>query len=163
MDAQALYPLTYPLTLFYDAACPVCALEMDHLRERNRDGRLVFIDIGTPGFDPSVYGVTLADMNAEIHAQRADGTVIRGVGVLRLAYQAVGLGWLWAPTEWPLMRPLVDAAYRVFARHRQPISRATAPLINSLRGWRARRVLHRMRDCTNGACGLDVHTPRGEG
>ena len=28
---------TYPLTLFYDAACPVCSLEMDHLRERCTD------------------------------------------------------------------------------------------------------------------------------
>lgn len=40
----------FPLTLLYDAACPVCALEMDHLRQRNRDGRLAFVDIAAPDF-----------------------------------------------------------------------------------------------------------------
>ncbi|HJW10589.1 MAG TPA: DUF393 domain-containing protein [Albitalea sp.] len=115
---------TYPLTVFYDAACPVCAFEMESLRARNRDGRLVFVDIAGPGFDPAPYGVSLAAMNAEIHAQRADGVMLRGVEVLRLAYAAVGLGWLLRPTGWAPLRPLFDAGYRVFARHRLAISRA---------------------------------------
>lgn len=142
----------YPLTLLYDAGCPVCSLEMDHLRSRNHEGRLVFIDITTLGFDPAPFGATLADMNAEIHARRADGLVIRGVPVLRLAYEAVGLGWVWRPTDWPLLRALSEAGYRVFARHRQGISRMAAPLINAIRAQRARRVADRMRGCTSGAC-----------
>jgi len=90
----------YPLTLFYDAACPVCALEMDHLRERNREGRLVFVNIAAPGFDPAPYGVSCADMDAEIHGLCADGTMLRGVEVLRLAYDAADLGWVLRPTGW---------------------------------------------------------------
>ena len=43
----------YPLTLYYDGACPVCALEMDHLRSRDAAARLVFVDIAAPGFDPA--------------------------------------------------------------------------------------------------------------
>ena len=35
-----------------------------------------------------------------------------------LALAAVGLGWLLAPTRWPGLRRLSDAAYRVFARNR---------------------------------------------
>ncbi|MEQ1806344.1 MAG: DCC1-like thiol-disulfide oxidoreductase family protein [Burkholderiaceae bacterium] len=38
----------YPLTLLYDATCPVCALEMDHLRSRNAAGQLVFVDRSHP-------------------------------------------------------------------------------------------------------------------
>src|SRR6266700_6340460 len=91
----------YPLTLFYDAACPVCALEMDHLRERDRHGRLIFIDIGAPGFDAAAHGTTLAAMNAQIHAKRPDGSMLIGVEVLRLAYDAVGLGWLLQASSWP--------------------------------------------------------------
>jgi predicted DCC family thiol-disulfide oxidoreductase YuxK len=142
----------YPLTLFYDARCAVCALEMDHLRDRARDrndSRLVFIDISAPGFDPAPFGATLAAMNAEIHGVRPDGSVLRGVPVLRLAYAAVGLGWVLRPTGWAPLRPLFDAGYRVFARHRQSISRVAAPLIQ---GVRAYRVAQRMKACQGGAC-----------
>jgi predicted DCC family thiol-disulfide oxidoreductase YuxK len=158
LDALGLYPLT----LFYDAACPVCSLEMDHLRARNRDGRLVFVDIRTPGFDAARYGVTFEAMDAQLHAQRADGQVIYGVQVLRLAYEAVGLGWLWAPVRWGPLAPAADLAYRVFARHRNTISRTAAPVIHGLRTWRAWRTERRMQACVNGACELrhPTHTGR---
>jgi predicted DCC family thiol-disulfide oxidoreductase YuxK len=139
----------YPLTLLYDAGCAVCSLEMDHLRERNRDGLLVFIDISAPGFDAAPYGVTLEAMNAEIHALRPDGSMLRGVQVLRLAYAAVGLGWVLSPTGWAPLRPLFDMGYRLFARHRQTISRVSGPLIQALR---ARRMAQRMQACSSGAC-----------
>lgn len=142
---------TYPLTLLYDAACPVCALEMDHLRERNVAGRLVFIDIAEPGFDPLPYGVALAELNAEIHAQRPDGSLLRGIEVLRLAYAAVGLGWVLRPTAWAPLRPAFDLGYRLFARHRMAISAAIGPAITAVRGLRARRrarqMAERMRQC----------------
>ncbi len=139
----------YPLTLLYDAACPVCSLEMDHLRERNRDALLVFIDISAPHFDPTPYGVTLAAMNAEIHGVLPDGSMLRGVQVLRLAYAAVGLGWVLSPTGWAPLRPLFDVGYRVFARHRQAISRVSGPLIQAVR---ARRMAKRMQACNSGVC-----------
>lgn len=143
---------TYPLTLFYDAACPVCSLEMDHLRERDHAGRLRFVDIGAPGFDAATHGATLQAMNAEIHARRADGSMLTGVEVLRLAYDAVGLGWVLRASAWPPLRPAFDSAYRLFARHRLAISRAAAPLIGALRGWRARRMAQRMHACSSGVC-----------
>lgn len=143
----------YPLTLLYDAGCPVCALEMDHLRARNDAGRLVFVDIGAPGFDPVPYGSTLEAMNAEIHALRADGQVMRGVQVLRLAYEAVGLGWVMRPVGFGPLRGVSERAYRAFARNRHTISRAAAPLIHVLRAWRARRALRAMQRCASGACG----------
>jgi predicted DCC family thiol-disulfide oxidoreductase YuxK len=145
----------YPLTLFYDAGCPVCSLEMDHLRERNRDGWLRFVDISAPGFDPAPHGASLAAMDAEIHGLTASGAMLRGVEVLRLAYDAAGLGWVMRPTGWAPLRPLADAGYRVFARHRRAISRAAAPLIAAVRAARARRTVERMRACRDGACSVD--------
>ena len=150
----------YPLTLLYDAGCPVCSLEMDHLRSRNTQGRLVFVDIAAPGFDPAPYGVTLAAMDAEIHARRADGQMIRGVQVLRLAYETVGLGWVLKPTAWPPLRALSEAGYRVFARHRRAISRAAAPLIQLIRRVRAERLAARMRECANGSCDIEANSRR---
>jgi predicted DCC family thiol-disulfide oxidoreductase YuxK len=141
----------YPLTLLYDAACPVCSLEMDHLRARNAEGKLVFVNIAEPGFDATPFGATLAALNAEIHAVRPDGSLLRGVEVLRLAYDAVGLGWVLRPTGWAPLRPAFDAGYRLFAKHRMAISRTAAPLINALRGLRAhqraRQMARRMSEC----------------
>jgi predicted DCC family thiol-disulfide oxidoreductase YuxK len=142
----------YPLTLFYDAGCAVCSLEMDHLRERNRSDRLRFVDISAPGFDPSPYGADLSAMDAQIHGLCADGTMLRGVDVLRLAYAAVGLGWVLQPTGWAPVKPLFDLGYRLFARHRRRISRAAAPLVAVLRTLRARRMAERMQGCSSGAC-----------
>ena len=56
---------TYPLTLFYDAGCPVCALEMDHLRARNAlkgeplKGSVAAISVGV------VDGVAVLDLPYE--------------------------------------------------------------------------------------------------
>lgn len=147
-------PAIYPLTLLYDAQCPVCSLEMDHLRERCRDGRLLFEDISQPGFDAARFGLTLAAVDAEIHGVRPDGSVIRGVEVLRLAYAAAGLGWVMRPTGWAPLRPAFDAGYLVFARHRRRFSALAAPLIDAIRAHRARRVARAMRECGDGTCGV---------
>lgn len=144
-------PPAYPLTLLYDAACPVCSLEMDHLRERDAAGRLTFVDIAAPGFDAAAYGATYAALDAELHGVWADGTVVKGLATLRAAYAAVGLGWVLRPTGLAPVRPVFDLAYRLFARYRRPISRVAAPLIDTVR---ARRTLARMARCRGGACDI---------
>lgn len=149
MDAAS-----YPLTLLYDGNCPVCLLEMDHLRERDAAGRLNLIDFSLPGFDPAPWGSTLEAMNAEIHGYRADGSEVRGLAALRLAYDAVGLGWVLRPTGVGPLRPLFDLGYLAFARHRRRISRVAAPLIGIVRARRARRTLERMARCRDGSCDI---------
>lgn len=146
--------IEYPVTLLYDSACPVCALEMDHLRQRDGAVRLRFVDIAAPGFDPAPWGATYAALDAELHAVCANGRVLIGMPALRAAYAAVGLGWVMAPSGWGPLGPLADAGYRLFARHRRGISRAAAPLIGALRSWRARRTHARMARCQAGACRL---------
>lgn len=145
----------YPMTLLYDGACAVCSLEIEHLRERDRAGRLRFVDIAASGFEAAAHGATREEFDTAIHARLADGRMLTGVPVLRLAYAAVGLGWLWQPATWRPLRPLADAGYRVFARHRHAISAAAAPLIGLLRELRARRVERRMRRCAAHACDSD--------
>lgn len=149
----------YPLTLLYDASCPVCALEMDHLRQRceaaGAADRLRFVDIAAEGFDAAAFGATFDALDAEIHGVRPDGSLIRGVQVLRLAYAAAGIGWVLQPTGWPLLRPAFDAGYRVFARHRRAISRVAAPLIDVIRAQRAAHIHAQMQRCAGGACARD--------
>jgi predicted DCC family thiol-disulfide oxidoreductase YuxK len=139
----------FPLTLLYDGACPVCNLEMDNLKARNTAGLLKFVDISAAFFDPAPYGATLQAMNGLIHAVRPDGSLVIGVEVFRLAYGAVGLGHLAAPTGWPLLKPAFDATYKVFARNRYGISSAVGPVLTRIAAVRANR---RSQACADSAC-----------
>lgn len=105
--------------LLVDGLCPLCKREAAFLERRDKGrGRLVTIDITAPGFDPARYERSMDDLMGQIHGVLPDGTILTGMAVFRRAYQAVGLGWLLAPTGWPVLRPLGDAAYRWFARNR---------------------------------------------
>ena len=107
------------ITILFDGDCPLCAREIRMLRRLDRGrGRIGFEDIAAPGFDAGRLGTDHATLMARIHGVLDDGRLIEGVEVFRRAYAAVGLGWLLAPTRWPLLRPLFDWAYRIFARNR---------------------------------------------
>ena len=117
--------------------------------------------IAAPGFDATHYGLTWGAVDAEIHGIRPDGSAIKGVEVLRLAYAAAGLGAFMRPTGWAPLRPVVDAGYRLFARHRRRISAVAAPLIVAIRAHRARRTLEAMHACRDGACDVYAHRDSG--
>ena len=110
---------TWQIRVLYDGECPLCTREV-RLLERldKRRERIQFEDIAAPAFDPAAYGLDADTLMARIHGVLPDGSVIEGVEVFRRAYGAVGLGWLLAPTRWPGLRRLADAAYRIFARNR---------------------------------------------
>jgi predicted DCC family thiol-disulfide oxidoreductase YuxK len=106
-------------TILYDGECPLCRREVEMLARLDAGrGRLARVDIASPGFDPGRYGRSLETLMARIHGVRPDGTVIEGVEVFRRAYAAVDRGAWLAWTGLPIVRPVVDAAYRWFARNR---------------------------------------------
>lgn len=112
------------LTILYDGGCPLCLREVSFLRRRDTrlhpdDPRLAFVDIDAPDYDPADHGgISYRDAMGRIHAIAADGAVLRDVAVFRRAYELVQLGWLYAPTGWPLLRPLVESFYRLWAAAR---------------------------------------------
>lgn len=118
----------WQIRVLYDGECPLCSREIRFLQRRDRErGRIQFKDIADPTFDPAVYGLEAWQVMARIHGVLPDGSVVEGVEVFRLAYTAVGLGWLLAPTRWPGLRRLADVAYQAFARNRLTwTGRATA-------------------------------------
>ena len=125
---------------------------MGTLARRDSAGRLLLVDIAEPGFDAQAHGFAAAALDAEIHAVDGDGTVVRGMAALRLVYAAAGLGWVFRPTGSAVLKPAFDAAYRLFARYRRPISNALRPAIRWAAARRAREVGARMLSCTGSAC-----------
>ncbi len=144
----------YPLTLFYDSNCPICRFDIDSLQVRNQADLLRFVDITAADFDPSRYGLTLRDFEAEVRAQCADGRMVSGMETVRLACQAAGLSWLVAPSAWGVLRRPADTLYKAFARNRHWLGRHFGWLFDSLV---ARQVKKRAaRQCENGACSINT-------
>jgi predicted DCC family thiol-disulfide oxidoreductase YuxK len=110
--------------VLYDGECPFCRIEARWLGHLNRSGHLVVEDIAAPGFDPTHYGSTRPELMGSLHGIFPDGRKTRGMETFREAYKAVGLGWVLAPTGWPLLRNLSDFLYAGFARHRVRLGRA---------------------------------------
>lgn len=119
-------PPTMPapeFTLLYDHECPMCRREVAWLKRRDRHQRFAAIDISAPDFDAGRYGLSRERVHARLHGVTADGTVVEGMAAVRASWRAVGIGWVMAPTGWPVLRWVFDAAYRVFARYRVPLGR----------------------------------------
>jgi predicted DCC family thiol-disulfide oxidoreductase YuxK len=114
---------TPALTLYFDGKCPFCTTEMGRLERWDRDHRLAFVDIATPGFDPAPLGADMAALNREMHSQAADGKVLVGIDSMIAAYSLVGRGWMVLPLRVPLLRPALAGLYRAFARNRYTMSR----------------------------------------
>lgn len=113
-----------PFTILIDGECPLCVREARFMRRLDRGrGRLRIVDIAAPGFDAAAYGTTYESAMGAIHGVSEDGRTLTGMEVFRRAYDAVGWGWLLAPTGWPVIRPLADRAYRWFARNRLRLTR----------------------------------------
>jgi predicted DCC family thiol-disulfide oxidoreductase YuxK len=115
----------YPLTVFYDASCPMCANEMQALKERDREARLELVDCSARDFDESVLagvGITRSDLMRRLHARDAHGRWLVALDAFEAAYRAAGLeraAQLWGSRR---MRPLLEPAYRWVAKRRQALS-----------------------------------------
>jgi predicted DCC family thiol-disulfide oxidoreductase YuxK len=111
------------MEFLHDGNCPICRFDVANLRRRDREGRIRFIDISDPAFDPVPYGRDREALLARITARRADGLIVEGAEVFQLALAAVGLGWIAAPTRLPILSQITELAYTGFARRRVWLSK----------------------------------------
>ncbi|MGA0215144.1 MAG: thiol-disulfide oxidoreductase DCC family protein [Vulcanococcus sp.] len=111
--------MTTELTLLYDGGCPLCLREVNFLRKRDQHSRIAFVDINASDYSPEQHqGISYRQAMGRIHAIQGNGTVLKDVAVFREAYRLIGLGWLYAPTAWPIVGPLADWAYGLWAHWR---------------------------------------------
>jgi len=106
--------------VFFDGDCPLCTREIDMLRflDRKRN-HIKFTDIASPDFDAeSNTGLNMEQLMAEIYGRLPNGELVKGMEVFRQLYGAVGLGPLFAPTKWPVLKPVFDGLYTAFAKNR---------------------------------------------
>jgi predicted DCC family thiol-disulfide oxidoreductase YuxK len=121
---------TYPLRIFFDGSCSLCAAEMAVYQGKEHAGRLQFVDISAAEFDPTPYGITLAAFMHEMHAIDLEGHVYRGVDAFRAIWQAfpasTRYGLLGALVALPGVHLLARATYWCFARLRRYLPKSRA-------------------------------------
>lgn len=109
----------WKVEVFFDGDCPLCMREIRMLRRLDRErGRIRFTDITSADFDPSEHGQDYATFMARIQGRTSDGRWIEGVDVFTELYGAVGFGALVELARLPGVRPVLDLAYRAFAKNR---------------------------------------------
>lgn len=110
------------MIIFYDGYCPLCNAEMRHLRKRDKHNALTLVDIQSAEFAINYPQLDWQALNARIHGMLPDGRMITGLDVTHQAWKAVGMGWVYAPLRWPIIRVFADWVYVKFAKHRYTIS-----------------------------------------
>ena len=110
------------LTVFYDGGCPLCKIEIDHLRKCNNESRVSFEDIGHPSFSSRFPLINVENASKVLHGQTSNGDIILALDVTYLAWSLVGKRRWVAALRWPFIRPTVNVMYRFFARYRHQIS-----------------------------------------
>lgn len=114
-----------PFEVFYDSHCPMCKIEIEMIRRKDKHSQIKLTDISAADFDATGTGKTLDELMREIHGRYTDGSIVIGVDVFREIYGRLGFGFLVKPTRWPVIRWPIDLAYRLFAsiRYRAALKR----------------------------------------
>lgn len=143
------------LNILYDSKCNVCKLEIDFLKRRDQrlhgsNNRLKFTDLESNKYneeDPVNGRVDYETGMKAMHAITPDGKVLVGVPVFQLAYQQVGLGWLFAVANVPVLRWILDRTYDVFAVYRTRLTRGESvpELVEAYR--EKKQLLKEQSDC----------------
>jgi len=152
------------INIIYDSKCNVCKMEIDFLRKRDTKlarehklrRKLKFTDLeGETGeydpFDQANGGISYKQGMASMHAVTADGKVMTGVPVFRVAYQQVGLGWLFSITKLPLVKQLADVCYNFFAKYRTIVTRGKS-LESLVQIYEEKKLLDQQKMCEDESC-----------
>ena len=109
------------LTVFYDGTCPLCAKEMNALKQRDTKQKIKTVDIYSDAF-ADYPQIDSEQANTILHALNEKDELLLGLDVTHRAWQLVGRGWLYAPLRWRIIKPVADWLYLKFASNRYRVS-----------------------------------------
>ncbi len=106
------------IKIFFDGNCIVCDLEMSHYFRMNPD-QFEMIDISSPNFDASAYGLTFQDVNRNMHIETEAGEIKIGVDAFAHIWSKLPLySFASKMIKLPGIYTLAKLGYQIFARNR---------------------------------------------
>ncbi|MEL6940019.1 MAG: DCC1-like thiol-disulfide oxidoreductase family protein [Cyanobacteria bacterium J06598_1] len=122
--SETLRDRTWQVNLLYDGDCPLCLREVNFLQKKDAGRGIVkFTDIADLNYSAEENGgVDFETAMGRIHAVLADGTVVKNVEVFQQTYDALGIGWIYAATKWPVIGPIVNKVYDLWADKRLAVT-----------------------------------------
>lgn len=122
--------ITYPLTVYYDASCPMCRSEMETLKDNDSENKLILVDCSDNNFStPTSCPVDKETMMERIHAIDANGYWIESADVFAAVYNASGftkLAKFWGNKT---LQPILNTLYPYIAFHRRWLSKTPLPYV----------------------------------
>ena len=109
------------LILFFDGKCPLCTKEIALLQRYDKNAKIQFEDINSASFETQFPFINLHEARDVLHGQLLGGTIITGMDVTFMAWDLVERHRWLKMLNLPLVRPLTDWGYQIFARHRSKI------------------------------------------
>jgi predicted DCC family thiol-disulfide oxidoreductase YuxK len=122
------------LTVWYDAACPLCVREIALMRRLDRRGRIAFEDVSQTGADCPLDRAALL---ARFHAQEAGRPPVSGAAAFAAMWRQIpmlrplGEAARWGPLLWALER-LYLRFLRVRPRLQRLAGRLTTPRVPAM-------------------------------
>jgi len=109
----------FPIRVFYDGSCSICARKVEHYGRQDQAKRLTLVDISAQGFDPTPFGITQREFMYQMHVIDLNGRVYRGVDALWAIWQAFPSstlpGFFGKLISLPVLNPIARRGYRIFA------------------------------------------------
>jgi predicted DCC family thiol-disulfide oxidoreductase YuxK len=148
--------VTYPITIYYDASCPLCRREIDLLKQFDTASQIALVDCSPENYQGEGEH-TRAAMMKLIHAKDANGRWMIGAPVFSAAYVATGfsaIARLWG-ARW--LQPFWRVVYPWIANNRTLLSKlgAMSAMTNVLHWFHARSAqsaLANAAQCHDGVC-----------
>jgi len=102
--------VSWKIKLLYDGECPLCLREVRFLQRRDGGrGLVAFVDIADDHYNPEDHsGIDFETAMRRIHAVLPDGQVIKNMAVFRQVYSILGMAWIYAPTQRPILGSIAD-------------------------------------------------------
>tara|TARA_B110000881_G_C18414733_1_gene432851 strand:+ start:264 stop:689 length:426 start_codon:yes stop_codon:yes gene_type:complete len=116
------------LTIFFDANCPLCLAEMNHLKKCDTHNHINLINIHEDNFQQCYPEINTDEAMKILHGYY-NGQLLLGLAVTHRAWTIAGKGFWVAPLNWPVIKTLSHWVYLGLAKFRHPISAILAKLL----------------------------------
>ena len=106
------------LTIFYDSHCPLCMIEMKHLKKYDNNDRINLIDLHANNLQQLYPNIDKEKAMKKLHAQLDSGEKLYGLDVTCKAWALVDkFSWL-RILRLLLIKSIADLMYKFFTRYR---------------------------------------------